>query len=100
VKVGPSGFCIPVSNGCTVLRREGRFQKVPQPFRLPMSRRGLTRVLPEARAKVHGSFRMLIRAAALRPAGRFRYKFLFFGNLGVGRVDRAMPQLCGLLRFS
>jgi hypothetical protein len=32
MKIGPSGFCMPVSSGCTVLKREAVL-KVPQPFR-------------------------------------------------------------------
>jgi hypothetical protein len=29
MKIGPSGFCMPVSNGCTALRREAVFKKIP-----------------------------------------------------------------------
>jgi len=29
MKIGPSGFCMPVSNGCTALRREAVFKKSP-----------------------------------------------------------------------
>jgi hypothetical protein len=29
MKIGPSGFCMPVSNGCTALRREAVFKKFP-----------------------------------------------------------------------
>lgn len=29
MKIGPSGFCMPVSTGCTALRREAVFKKSP-----------------------------------------------------------------------
>jgi hypothetical protein len=31
MKIGPSGFCIPVPNGCTALRHEAVFKKSPNP---------------------------------------------------------------------
>jgi hypothetical protein len=31
MKIGPSGFCMPVSTGCTALRREAVFKKSPLP---------------------------------------------------------------------
>jgi len=35
MKIGPSGFCMPVSNGCTALRREAVFKKSPNPCGVP-----------------------------------------------------------------
>jgi hypothetical protein len=35
MRIGPSGFCMPASNGCTVLRREAVFKKSPNPCGIP-----------------------------------------------------------------
>jgi len=35
MKIGPSGFCMPASNGCTALRRETVFKKSPNPCGVP-----------------------------------------------------------------
>lgn len=48
MKIGSSGFCMPVSNGCTALRREGVFKKSPNPSGVPCPGEVLLWVLPEA----------------------------------------------------
>ena len=66
MKIGPSGFCMPVSNGYTALRREAVFKKSPT-LPAPMLRRGFTLwVLPEA---PRGA--LLFNAACISSAGLF-----------------------------
>ena len=38
MKIGPSGFCMPVSNRCTALRREAVFKKFPGPEAIQLCR--------------------------------------------------------------
>jgi hypothetical protein len=48
MKIGPSGFCMPVSNGCTALRREAVFKKSPNPSGVPCRGEALPWVVPKA----------------------------------------------------
>jgi hypothetical protein len=49
MKIGPSGFCMPVSSGCTTLRREAVFKKSANPSGVPCRGEVLPWVLPETR---------------------------------------------------